>query len=199
MFAPAYPVVGDRLLLRPFTTTDLDAVFAIQSREDVTRYLYWEPRTRAEVRATLAERMTQDVLTDDNTMLALAVVLRESGELIGTANLAWASVEHRQGELGYVLHPGHHRRGYGTEVCGMLLRLGFESVHMHRIVGQCDGRNVGSALVMERSGMRKEAHLRENEVVKGEWTDEIIYAMLATEWAARADTGTGDAVSRAAR
>jgi RimJ/RimL family protein N-acetyltransferase len=30
--------------------------------------------------------------------------------------------------------------------------------------------------------MRREAHLRENEFVKGEWADELIYAMLASEW-----------------
>ena len=30
--------------------------------------------------------------------------------------------------------------------------------------------------------MRREAHLRENEFVKGEWVDELVYAILATEW-----------------
>jgi RimJ/RimL family protein N-acetyltransferase len=183
VFAPDYPIVGDRLLLRPFTEDDIDAVHAIQSREDVTRYLYWDPRTREEVRETLVARMAQGVLSGHNDMLALAVVLRETGNLIGTANLGWESVAHRQGELGYVLHPDHHRRGHGTEIAGMLLRLGFESLDMHRICGRCDGRNTGSAKVMERAGMRREANLRENEFVKGEWTDELIYAMLATEWA----------------
>jgi hypothetical protein len=35
---------------------------------------------------------------------------------------------------------------------------------------------------MERIGMRREAHLAENEFVKGEWTDELIYAILRREW-----------------
>jgi RimJ/RimL family protein N-acetyltransferase len=35
---------------------------------------------------------------------------------------------------------------------------------------------------MERLGMRREAHLRENEFIKGEWTDELVYAILADEW-----------------
>jgi RimJ/RimL family protein N-acetyltransferase len=42
---------------------------------------------------------------------------------------------------------------------------------------------------MERLGMREEAHLRENEIVKGEWTDELVYAMLEDEWKAREVTG----------
>jgi RimJ/RimL family protein N-acetyltransferase len=38
---------------------------------------------------------------------------------------------------------------------------------------------------MERLGMRREAHLIENEFVKGEWTDELDYANLEREWATR--------------
>jgi RimJ/RimL family protein N-acetyltransferase len=30
--------------------------------------------------------------------------------------------------------------------------------------------------------MRREAHFVENEIVKGEWTDEVVYAMLEDEW-----------------
>jgi RimJ/RimL family protein N-acetyltransferase len=37
---------------------------------------------------------------------------------------------------------------------------------------------------MERLGMRREAHLLENEFVKGEWADEFDYAMLEREWRA---------------
>lgn len=182
MFSPAYPIDTERLSLRPFSMADLDAVYAIQSREDVTRYLYWGPRDRAEVRETLAQRVNQRQLDEFNDMLALAVVLRATGELIGTANLAWASVEHGQGELGYVLHPGQHGHGYATEIAIALLRLGFEEIGMHRVCGRCDARNTASARVMAKAGMRLEAHLRENEFVKGEWTDELIYALLADEW-----------------
>jgi RimJ/RimL family protein N-acetyltransferase len=38
-------------------------------------------------------------------------------------------------------------------------------------------------------GLRQEAHLVENEWVKGEWTDEIVYAMLRDEWLARQAAG----------
>ncbi|HKN96595.1 MAG TPA: GNAT family protein [Pseudonocardiaceae bacterium] len=185
MFTPAYPIRTERLSLRPFRMTDLDAVYAIQSREDVTRYLYWGPRSRAEVREALAQRVNQRRMDEFNDALAMAVELRASGELIGTANLGWASVEHGQGELGYVLHPDHHGRGYATEIAIALLRLGFEQIGMHRVCGRCDGRNTASARVLAKAGMRLEAHLRENEFVKGEWTDELVYAMLAKEWHSR--------------
>jgi RimJ/RimL family protein N-acetyltransferase len=75
--------------------------------------------------------------------------------------------------------------GFATEGSILLLRLGFEVLGLHRIMGSCDARNTGSARVMERLGMRREAHFRESEIFKGEWGDELIYAMLASEWQAR--------------
>ncbi len=60
---------------------------------------------------------------------------------------------------------------------------------LHRIAGRLDGRNAASAAVLRSLGMRQEAHLVENEWVKGEWTDEIVYAMLRTEWQAQQETG----------
>ena len=132
MLRPSYPIATERLLLRPFEPGDLDALAAIQDRDDVVRFLYWERRDRAGL---------EDLL---------AAVRRDSGELIGDVTLLWLS-----------------KRQLG----------------LHRIIGRLDGRNTASARVLERLGMRREARLVENEFVKGEWTDEVIYALLEREWA----------------
>lgn len=182
MFTPDYPIKLDRLTLRRYTMNDVDALYRIHSREDVARYLYLPPRTRDEVRESVAQRVNQYRFDDQNDRMSLAVERRDSGEFIGTGTLHWTSKEHGQGELGYVLHPDHHGKGFATEIAVELLRIGFEDAGMHRVCGRCDGRNIASARVMEKAGMRREAHLRENEFVKGEWTDEIIYALLASEW-----------------
>jgi RimJ/RimL family protein N-acetyltransferase len=182
---PTFPLLTERLALRPFAGSDLDALHAMHSREDVTRYLYWGPRTRDEVRAML-ERLAMMTGFDEQTdALRLAAILRDSGTLIGDVSLQRVSREHRQGEIGFVFDPARQGRGYATEATRVMLALGFEDLGLHRIVGRCDGRNVASARLMERLGMRREARLRENEFVKGEWTDELIYAMLAGEWRTR--------------
>lgn len=185
MFRPVLPIVTDRLSLRRFTMDDLDACHAIQSREDVARYMYWAPRSRKEAKELLARRVNEYQLDDITNTMSFAVDLRESGEMIGTANLEWVSPVDQQGELGYVLHPNHHGHGYGTEIAIEMLRLAFDGVKLHRVIGRCDGRNRPSWRVMEKAGMRREAHFRENEFIKGEWTDEMVYAMLAEEWVSR--------------
>ena len=106
----------------------------------------------------------------------------ESGELVGDVSLLWASEAHRQGELGFVLHPSHQGNGYATEASRPMLAFAFEELGLHRVVGRLEPRNAGSARVLEKLGMRREAHLVENEWVKGEWQSELVYALLAREW-----------------
>ncbi|GAA3133553.1 GNAT family protein [Planomonospora alba] len=182
---PAYPIRTERLLLRPFTPDDLDALHTIQSLPEVARYLYWGPRDREQTREALHAKTTQTALRDEGQALSLAVEIAATGELIGDALLFWHSRTHRSGEIGYVFHPGHHGRGYATETGHALLRLGFDGLDLHRVTGRLDARNTASARVLERLGMRREAHLVENEWVKDEWTDEVVYAILQREWRMR--------------
>src|SRR5918996_216586 len=174
---PVYPIETPRLLLRPFTDHDVDALYAIQSRSDVTRYLYWEAQSRDEVRENLARRGRGTALENEGDTIVLALELKASGELVGDVNLHWSTKVHAQGEIGFVLHPDHHGRGYAREAAAEMLRLGFEGLGLHRIIGRCDGRNSASARVMEALGMRREAHFREKGMVKGEWNDGVGFAL----------------------
>jgi RimJ/RimL family protein N-acetyltransferase len=186
VLTPDYPIRTQRLILRPFAESDLDDLHAIQSLPEVARYLYWEPRDREQVRLALLSMTRGSALTAEGDVLALAVVLPPTGTVIGDVILKWSSVEHRQGEVGYVFHPGHGGHGFATEAARAVLRLGFEDLGLHRIFGRIDGRNTASARVLERLGMRREAHFIQNEIVKGEWTDEVVYALTEDEWPAPA-------------
>ena len=80
--------------------------------------------------------------------------------------------------------PDHHSHGYATETARLLLELGFGEFGLHGVIGRLEPRNAASARVLERVGMRREAHFRENEFVKGEWQSELVYAILGHEWRA---------------
>jgi RimJ/RimL family protein N-acetyltransferase len=81
-----------------------------------------------------------------------------------------------------VFDPDHQGNGYATEAANALLRLGFETLGLRRIIARVDARNTASAAVLRRIGMRQEAYLVQNEWFKGEWTDEIDFAILSDEW-----------------
>ncbi len=182
---PTYPIETDRLYLRPFDEGDLDDVYEYTSRPDVTRYLPWDVRNRQQTREVLSQKVKRTTLKELDDIFNLAVVLKETGRLIGDLTLFLRSNEYRQGEVGYVFNPDYHGRGYATEAAQVMLQLGFETFNFHRIYARCDPRNIGSWKLMERLGMRREAHFIHNEIFKGEWGDEFIYAILEDEWRAK--------------
>ena len=179
---PPFPIETPRLLLRPLVAGDHADVFAYRSRADVVRYLYEGPSTEVELTAELARKSAKVSIEREGDGLCLAVVPRELGRVVGDVVLSWTSEAHRQGEIGFVLHPDYQGLGYAREASWVLLQIGFEELGLHRIVGRLDARNAASAGLLQRLGMRREAHFVENEYVKGEWTDEAVFALLASEW-----------------
>jgi len=179
---PTYPIRGDRLLLRPLTSRDIDALLAYRGREDVCRYVPFEPMTREDITERLTGQWARTELTSEGQSLTLGAEVSQTGELAGDIILFWHSEEHAGGEIGYVFNPSLGGRGYATEAVSMMLRLGFEELGMHRIIARIDERNDPSVRLARRVGMRQEARLVENEFFKGEWSTELDFAILAAEW-----------------
>ncbi len=176
------PIRTERLLLRAFVPGDLGDVRAMQTDEDVVRYLEWGPRAPEEIAESLRKKIAATAIHGEGDALSLAAVLPETGEVVGDFVLHCVSAVDERGEIGFIVPPAHEGRGYATEAARALLRIAFDEVGFHRVIGQVESRNVASARVLEKLGMRREAHFVENVFVKGEWQDEMIYAILAREW-----------------
>lgn len=179
------PITTDRLTIRPFVESDVDAADEYHRLPEVARFLYWEPRSREETAAAVGRHIARTGLVNVDDGLCFAVEVRETGTVVGEVNLILRSLEPRTGEFGFIFNPAHHGNGYAREAALEMLRLGFEHYGLHRIIGRCEARNAASAGLMTKLGMRKEAHFVRNEFVKGEWNDELDFAMLADEWRAR--------------
>jgi ribosomal-protein-alanine N-acetyltransferase len=163
-----------RLLLRPFTPDDLDAVHSWASNPANTRYMAWGPNTEGDTRKFLAAaKPGKD----------FAIVLKETGAVIGSCGI-YPDTENDTADLGWILHQDHWKQGYGTELCGELIRYGFEDLKLRRITAYCAAANYGSFRVMERNGMRREAlHIKAFWArVDKEWIDRADYAILKTDF-----------------
>lgn len=168
-----------RLILRPFVAGDFAAVHSYASNPANTRYMSFEPNTEEKTREVIAH-------FEKNAGKDFAVTLKETGELIGSGGI-YPDEKNDTAELGWILHLAHHKRGYGTEFCGELIRYGFEDLKLRRITAPCAAENYGSFRIMERNGMRREAlHLKAFRArVDKKWIDEARYAILAEEFFAK--------------
>lgn len=176
-----FPLLTERLNLRPYAEGDFEDYSAYYSRDDVTTYLYSSPGNEQKLREAFAKRRMEKVWRAD-APLVLAAERKGDKRVIGEVILMWSNQEQQEGELGFVFHPDVYGQGYAREASLAILELGFRTFGLHRIIGRCDARNTASYTLMARLGMRREAHFIDNEYVKGEWTSELVYAMLGREW-----------------
>jgi RimJ/RimL family protein N-acetyltransferase len=178
-----WPVRTGRLLLRPAEVGDVEVTWATRRLEAVSRWLTRAPRSLDEHRANFA----------DPRSLAKCLMIERDGEVIGDLMVAigdaWAQAEvsdravGTQAELGWVLHPDAGGHGYATEAVRGALRVCFEGLGVRRVTAECFATNEASWRLMERVGMRREAHtVRDSLHRSGEWLDGLSYALLADEW-----------------
>ena len=174
-----------RLVLRDVRETDFAAIQGWAGNIDNIKYMTFGPNSEGDTRAWIAKAM-KSALDKPRTEFHFAVTLQSTGEVIGTCGIdrekAWYADRFINGSVGWILHMDYWKQGYGTELAGALLRFGFGELGLHRIHATCDAENYGSRRVMERSGMRREAVLREKILARdGTWHDQYDYAMLNAE------------------
>ena len=179
---PSYPLRTARLNLRPHRLTDLDDLLRFHSSPDIVRYVPWPVRDRAQTRAALELKLAQTTLTEPGQWLVLAVELRETAAVIGEVLLNWSSRTDRQGEIGFALDGDYHGQGLAAEAARAMLRLGFQDLRLHRIIGVCIDENAASRRLLERLGMTREAHLIDSEFFKGAWVSQLVYAIREDTW-----------------
>src|SRR5208282_5198740 len=178
-----FPIETNRLLLREFRAADEHDMHEYASDPEVVRLMIWGPNTLEATRAHLA-----DVLKEQEQWprpsVGLAIELKSEGCVIGAIELRMKDEKNRAADIGYVLTRKYWGRGYMTEAVRAILDAAFRRLKLHRVVATCDPRNHASYRVMEKVGMRREAHFRKDVLEKGEWRDSYLYAILAEEWLA---------------
>jgi RimJ/RimL family protein N-acetyltransferase len=178
-----WPARTERLTLRPATPDDLEATWCYRRLDSVNRWLTQAP---ADLEAYGARFL-------EPGRLAKALVVQLGDDVIGDLMLdvhdAWAQTEVAdraggvQAEVGWAFHPDQAGRGYATEAVRELLRISFEGLGLRRVTANCFADNTASSRLMERLGMRREAHAVADALHRSrEWVDSLAYALLASEW-----------------
>ena len=173
-----------RLIIRPFELADAEVFSAYRSDSNVARYQGWEAPYPLEKAIEFIQNMQQWQPAMLGEWLQLAMVRKDTGQMIGDCAF-YILKDGMQAEIGMTLARDAQGYGYGREATLKLLAYLFDELKMRRVRANCDPRNVPSWRVLERVGMRREAHMLRSTWIKGEWTDDYWYAMLLEEWLER--------------
>ena len=173
-WTPALPIQTERLELRVHRADDVDDMLQFRSDPEVVRYVPWPVSTRADVEEALAKRLTAGRVDAAGEWLILAIVFRETGQVIGEVLLKNNGED--AAELGYALHRSFHGLGLAREATEAMLDLGIREFGLRRITAELDERNTASAALLERLGFT--LHRRFPEVYKGEQCWALEYERL---------------------
>lgn len=174
-----------RLLLRNFAASDLEAFLTYRNDPEVAKYQSWSiPYSREKGEAFIREM--QDVhAPKQGDWLQLALELKETGALIGDVAFGIKADDIRQATVGFTIASAYWQNGYATEAMTALLDYLFEDVDMHRVIADCDTENIGSWKTLEKLGFRREAYFVESLLIDGIYTSEYYYGLLQREWRSR--------------
>ncbi|MEI6700522.1 MAG: GNAT family protein [Actinomycetota bacterium] len=172
------PIHTERLVIRLLTPEDFWRHAQLMGNPAVVQFLYEEPLTEAEAYEHLQRRFGAG-LPAEGEWRNYAVDV--DGQLVGEVGFSLVSSQHSNAEVGYMFDPASNGNGFATEAVQVMVDLCFDLLNVHRVVGRLDARNRASAAVLERLGFQQEGLFRQNEFVKGEWTDELVYGLLEDE------------------
>lgn len=176
--------VTEQLVLRHLTNDDAAALAAYRSDPVQARYQSWEVPYPVDRAQALIAEMHDVQFAQPGAWLQIGI--ETGGRLIGDVAVRVDGDEARQATVGFTLAADAQGHGFATEALRAVISLLFTEHGVHRICADCDARNDRSVALLERIGMRREAHHRKSAWWKGEWTDEYVYAILAQEWPATA-------------
>lgn len=179
------PLLSPRLTLRAFTMADVQAFLAYRNDPDVARYQSWESCSPAEAMRLVVDQHGKDAGAPGEWR-QIAIALRETDALIGDCALKVHAPEGQQAIFGITLAQSHQGQGYAYEALACLFDHLFMQMELHRVTADTDVLNTRSWRLMERLGMRREAHHVQSLWFKGRWADEYLYAILREEWLAAA-------------
>jgi len=173
-----------RLLIRPFTKADKDAIFALQSNAKVLRYWDappWTEEAQADRFLTKCKQMEEK---EQGIRVAIERIRDDESksEFIGWCAFFNWDPEYRSGGIGYCLAENAWGQGYATEAAGAVLTWAYETLDLNRVQSEADTRNIGSARVLEKLGFVLEGTLREDCIVNGEVSDSWVFGLLKKDW-----------------
>lgn len=180
-----------RLLLRRFRTQDAPALAAYRSDPVVARYQSWTPPlSSAEALESVGGFARGD--PEQPGWFQYAVERTSDHALIGDLGVRLHD-NLRQADVGCTVAAEQQGHGYATEALGRVLDHLFDERGLHKVAAECDARNTASAALLGRLGFQPEGHLRSHTWIKGEWTDDVLFGLLASDPRPRS-CGVGGAI-----
>ncbi|RJE90515.1 N-acetyltransferase [Paenibacillus sp. 1011MAR3C5] len=166
----------ERTILRKISLEDAADMFEYCSDDEVSQYTTWNSHQSIEDTRAFIQYILNKY--DQQQLAPWGIEDKATGKFIGSCGYVDWVPNHARGELAYALSRSYWNRGYMTEIVKRLIEIGFEKMGLVRIEARCLTANIGSARVMEKSGLIYEGTMSKVVFCKGAHHDLKLYALV---------------------
>jgi ribosomal-protein-alanine N-acetyltransferase len=169
-------LLTDRTILREFDLRDSLSLYKLRSNSEVMKYLD-RPYMKSIVEAQEMINQIHESF-QKREGISWAIVERSTGLFMGYIGFWRMDKANCRAEVGYMLLPEFHGKGFMSEVLLKVVKFGFDELHLHSIEANCNPENISSIKLLEKRGFKKEAYFRENYLFNNKFLDSVIYCLL---------------------
>jgi len=152
----------DRLVIRPFQPTDLNAFIGFMTNEDATRFLTFDTNQKTTGGAAALFEFVLSSYASEDPVFALAIVDKSTDTYLGSVGLSKLQDESAV-EVYYSLLPEYWGWGFATEATAAVLYYAFEELDLDRVVANANEQNPKSFEVAKNVGMRDEGSVERED------------------------------------
>ncbi|WP_049614561.1 GNAT family N-acetyltransferase [Yersinia pekkanenii] len=169
-----------RLTLDSLNEQDWPLFLRLYQDPDVRRYMT-DPMELPEIRARFESRLRPWEKTSSH-WLCLVIRDRDCGQAMGLTGFLAEWLPLQQAEVGYAMLPSCQGKGFGKESLMAVLAFGFQQCQFHKMKATVTVGNHASRGLLQRCGFQLEGTLRDNFQLSGQWRDDWILGLLASEF-----------------
>ena len=164
----SYPILTERLGIRPLAMVDLDTFVAYRQDPDIARYQGWDIAFSINQAIDLIESQAGSVLPVKGEWLQLAIHFLETQAHVG--DLAIKSVEDEDSvfEIGFTIAKPHQGQGFAKEATSKLMSHLVLEAGAKKFIATTDSRNSASIKVLAAMGFQKNDSKSWTELFKNE-------------------------------
>jgi len=170
----------ERLILGQLLKEHSVMFFCYRSDKITNKFQGWIPEIIEDAQMFIEK--LPDKIDLHESWYQLAIIKKESNNLIGDIGLHFIGDENEQVEIGFTLAKNEQGKGYAFEAVYSILDYLFFTLGKHRVIGSVDPQNISSIKLLEKLRFRKEAHFKKSICINGQWVDDVIYGLLNEEW-----------------
>jgi len=176
---PSHFIQGERLYLREVRLSDVnESYYRWMNDPDVTRYLEsrFFPNDMESLRDYVRDR------SKDRDSIFLAIVLKEGERHIGNVKLGPIDWIHRLADVGVLVgEKDCWGKGYASEAIGLVVKLAFSRLNLHKLTAGYYAVNQGSAKAFGKNGFVVEGIRKKHRFCEGIYTDTVILGLVDGE------------------